>query len=1033
MKNILCSLLIALALVGCQSDELLNLGLGSSACVTFELQTPQSEISTRAYSDGLTATYLTYGVYRVADDGTLTLVDQQVRKNQFADHKATVELQLLKGYDYKVVFWGDAGPQCPYVLDLEAQTVTMDYATSEVIEGNNEARDVFYQIVTLSADDLSANLTEDVYLYRPLSQLNFGSSDLTEEIVRKNAPVAEIDFEVTIPSGHLPTVFNLVDQTASEACPHAVTFCAKGVPAESAGDFPVEGYEYVSMNYVLSGLQDEADEVVTKTVIDDEVTLTARHSGLGDDVVVSVYNLPLERNYRTNIYGALLTDPASFEISIDPRYRDDFFILEHKGVWYRGYCDGTMLADAVCKGFNVALLCDLTVSSTMQVTSDVGVFLNGYTLTTTVNGTTFQQATNTGTLTILEGDIEVTGNNAILAQSVVANSSMVIEDVNISGNSSTYIMTIMLAGPGGASLTMTNSTIDVEGATGMYGVMLTAQNTSATLTNCDITVKSTGSGSTGVMASNYLGSLEMTNCNVTTTAESTGSATYSYGVQVVGNSSTATITDCEISATGGLYTYGLLAYSNTVTVENTNVRAAGSGTGAINALHNNAATVTATDCTFSTSANTTGTTNGMQILQSGTATFTDCALSATNEGSGYAYGIQEQTSSTVKAEGTSITASSESASNVYGVQQQDASTFEAEGTSITAKGTGNICGILQTASSGAKLTLDDCEVYTESTGGGHVHSLRHLVGTEATVSGTKFTSVSKGGSISSTWCVGITCYEDMEITNCEVTCTSEATVCTRMLDGYTDGINPSITINGCTLTGICTDKSNEMEGVINQGRIKINDTRITVQGCVGGTGELNHLTGVFNTGLVEGSGNTISTTNTGGKTWASYTRTSGSTEFSSSALSAHSDAGEASAVRTTSGWAILDNCTLEATTTHSGSIAYAASQDYTTDNDDDKESYLLLKNGCKATATNTAGGTSYDLYHNGTGGGWLAYTSDVEYTTMGSGNSNATSKTATVTITRSDDAVTQMSYATYAESDQSSSTAVCPVTLWSLQ
>ncbi len=591
--KLLTAFAAALTLAACNSDELIGSAEGDLVTCTFNVQTPQAEAATRAYSDGLTATYLSFGVYRQSPStGAYDLVELIVRKNQFVDHQTSVSLQLIKGYDYKIVFWGDAGPKCPYVIDMEAGTVTMDYATASEIEANNEERDVFYEVVEVN-DPVASEATE-VYLYRPLAQINFGADDLRSDVVRTNAPVADIEFTLTIPQGYLPTKLSLLDGAGTDAVDHDVTFRAKGVPALSEGDFPVEGYEYVSMDYVLPGLQDGTDEAVTRTVIDEAVRLTASHSGLGEDVEVTVYNMPLERNYRTNVYGSLLTNPASFEISIDPRYRDDFFVLDYKGVWYRAFCDPDMLVDALQKGYNVALLCDMTIDYAFATAATAqGIDLNGYTLT--LGGTesvgggawgiTYGMLV-TDSLWILNGSMATTQGCIYLNSSA---SRLHLEDVtmtavNLDAESPLFCV---FSNASDCGLTMINCDMSAETTTAACAVYYGYYTGNVTIDNCKISATTDDTSAYGI-ANLYSGSgnISVTNTtfDITTTQGTTGddengtTVSYvSYGVELKSMTGSVVIDNCTFTVDAGdnsadaLFISGISSASYDVSVTNCTV------------------------------------------------------------------------------------------------------------------------------------------------------------------------------------------------------------------------------------------------------------------------------------------------------------------------------------------------------------------------------------------------------------------------------------------------------------------------------
>ncbi len=316
MNNIRYAVLavMALLLVACASDEATtSRDAGETITVNYRVQLPE-EVATRAYADGTTAQYLTYGLYFKTDDGYV-LEKSSLRKEQFEDLVATLSLDLVRGQEYFLFFWADNNKG--YTFDFNAITVTMDYANAVsregvTLEGNNDARDAFYNTLELSTDVTNSIVHDDViYLYRPFAQVNVGASDLAI-LDDCEIDAATLTFTQTFPAG-LPTVLDLVTGETSEPTSYSITFESVGVP--SGETFPVEGYDYLTMNYVLCD-----SEIV---IFDDAVTLTI--ANLGDDnedISASFYDVPVCRNYRTNIYGTFFTFGVivDFDLVIDPLF-----------------------------------------------------------------------------------------------------------------------------------------------------------------------------------------------------------------------------------------------------------------------------------------------------------------------------------------------------------------------------------------------------------------------------------------------------------------------------------------------------------------------------------------------------------------------------------------------------------------------------------------------------------------------------------------------------------------------------------------
>ncbi len=595
----------AIILAACSTEEIITDSSAQEVSATYTVSLP-ADMSTRAYSDGRTATYLTYAVYR---DGEL--VGEQLRKNQFADLTATVSLQLVKGFDYTIVFWADAGPKCPYTIDLANGTVTMDYATTDVIDGNDEARDAFYQVVTL--EGVSTSVTGEVELYRPLAQLNFGSNDLKADIICANAPTAEIEFSVTLPAG-LPTVFNLADgSTDGESLTQsAIQFVSTGLPAESDGTFPVDGYEYISMNYLLCPPTDDGPVVLCGAT-----TLTASHTGLGGSIACTAYNVPLQRNYRTNIYGGLLTNPMEYSVTISPQYNDDFFIMERNGVFYRAYCDADMLLDAIKKGFNVALMKDMAISEAIDVSSALSIYLNGYTLT--IESSEAKCISSASDISIYDGALSLSSSATSDAVYGVYTSGYLTMD--------------------NVTMTMASTAASGYEAHGVYA----SADTKATITNSSITASNTGDGTmAAVMA--RCADLIIDNCDIAATGTSGGVYGLRNYTNTSNSTSTVSVTSSTISATSesgearGVYNNSISEKTNTInpeTLTDSEVTAA-SSTSTARAIHNNITSGTG-DVTLSNSTATANGKNAFGVYNyitggAGTITVTGSEVSTTATG-----------------------------------------------------------------------------------------------------------------------------------------------------------------------------------------------------------------------------------------------------------------------------------------------------------------------------------------------------------------------------------------------------------------
>ncbi len=308
MKKILFSVFAMAAMLfatSCsQEEDFAIVADGTEVEVSFTAQLPQ-EIATRAYSDGKTATELSYAFYDVDADELKPLLEGSAK---FSGLKATVTETLATGKTYSIIFWAESEGENVYTVNFDNQTLTVDYTK---MKANDENNDAFYAFVPKLK--VNGALTQNVELHRPLAQINLGTNDFDAAedaglLVSKSRMVA----------AKLPSVMNLA--TGETSVPVTVEVAANAIPQDET--FPVKDYEYLEMNYVLVGAE--------KELINCEFFITEKNaSELKPTIVVS--NVPVQRNYRTNIYGALLTDPATFNVTIEPAYKDPAYTIDPEG------------------------------------------------------------------------------------------------------------------------------------------------------------------------------------------------------------------------------------------------------------------------------------------------------------------------------------------------------------------------------------------------------------------------------------------------------------------------------------------------------------------------------------------------------------------------------------------------------------------------------------------------------------------------------------------------------------------------------
>ena len=284
----------ALLVTSCNDEMDNGLKTGNEGTVTFTAQLP-SEMGTRAFADGLTAKHLQYAVYEAGQSTPLKVFGDEttvVGEAEMVDLKKSVTLQLTSGKSYDVIFWADATTDSPYTFNPASQEVSVDYSK---VNNNSDNCDAFFKKETIT---VSGNQSVDVKLTRPFAQVNIGTDDFDA------AKASGLEVTQTEVVAKAFATLNLATGKVADEADR--TFTMKAIPTASDGEFPVAGgYKYLSMDYLLVG----ADKAT--------VDVAFNYGGPQNRTFT---NVPVQRNYRTNIYGSLLTNTTDFNVVIEPAF-----------------------------------------------------------------------------------------------------------------------------------------------------------------------------------------------------------------------------------------------------------------------------------------------------------------------------------------------------------------------------------------------------------------------------------------------------------------------------------------------------------------------------------------------------------------------------------------------------------------------------------------------------------------------------------------------------------------------------------------
>ncbi len=390
MKKVLFLIAAAGLLLASCAEEDFGGATGQEVNVTFKAQIPD-QIATKTYSLGENVSVLKYAVY---DSNSKNLVYSKEDVKVENGVAVIDDLVLITGKTYDLLFWAQSPKTQAYAVSLTDQTLKVDY---DKIFANDDNNDAFYAFRTFK---INGALNETIELYRPFAQVNLGTDDIGASQDKTFA------LENTSLKTRVANVLNFVDGTVTGEAD--VTYKAAAYPATEA--FPVEGYGYLSMNYLLVG------ESQTTTNCEFEVYEAGKTTPTN---TISVANVPIKRNYRTNIYGSLLTDPASLKIVIVPSFeKEDYAVVDGVEAFTKRIAE--INANTESEEFTIDLASDVEWNTAGAGDNAAAMFTNpDVTVTINGNGHKFTATGQGGIISnakVIFNDVTFVDNTAYLSE-----------------------------------------------------------------------------------------------------------------------------------------------------------------------------------------------------------------------------------------------------------------------------------------------------------------------------------------------------------------------------------------------------------------------------------------------------------------------------------------------------------------------------------------------------------------------------------------------------------------------------------------
>ena len=288
MNKVKTILAAALSLVFAASCNKAETTPTEEIAVNYSVNVPM----TKALGEGTAVNKVWYAVYRT--DGSLLKNYQPV---EFKDGKANCQVVMMRGQSYKVLFVAQHYEGADAAYEITPATATLTMPTSAVANSDN------YDIFTFVDDvvNYDGTPTAAVVLERRVAQVNFICND-TYWANAGALGLLPTHSAVTLTS--VPQSYSLLTGTPSAATV-SVTYAKNARPA---GDMNL------ATVFCFVGASDASTDFTT------DVTLSLYTSEDQTEAVrtLTVDNLPVKSNYKTNVNGNIMTGSVNYSITIDP-------------------------------------------------------------------------------------------------------------------------------------------------------------------------------------------------------------------------------------------------------------------------------------------------------------------------------------------------------------------------------------------------------------------------------------------------------------------------------------------------------------------------------------------------------------------------------------------------------------------------------------------------------------------------------------------------------------------------------------------
>lgn len=373
--------------IACAKEQV-GPGEGAMVEATFSVDVPGVEVSTKGLSDAASVNELVFDAFRSLND---TEPIEGLRQVVAVENgRATIQVKLIKGQNYRFVFWAQKANNGYYNTD-NLSNITVDYKNALA---NDSSLDAFFAKEEVT--NVQNPISKTIILKRPFAQVNY----VTKEELSEGLYIKESQITVK----NALTSFNPLRNKLSGAkdAQQDVTFQFNAVPTEKLLINGTE-YNYLATAFILA----KSDN--SKDIVDVEAKFKTNN---GRSVTVSTPGLPCQRNYRTNVIGNFMSVDGTYNVEIDSAFKGD------------------LQSDYVENALNSGQVVTLTEDYSLPEGSGGVAVLSGKTSVLNLNGKKFSNENglkeNKAALQV-HGDLTINGEGEVYCAGGADNNAIIVE------------------------------------------------------------------------------------------------------------------------------------------------------------------------------------------------------------------------------------------------------------------------------------------------------------------------------------------------------------------------------------------------------------------------------------------------------------------------------------------------------------------------------------------------------------------------------------------------------------------------------